>query len=419
MTGRWEEAFEQRRRRFGARGAPRVGSARPRARRGGRRSRCCRPARGDRALARGDRGRRPGRRHLRERERPHQSLHRQARRGGPDATTCLDIVEAAASVGAHEEAFRAIVNFVWAASGFLPAARDRIGRGVRAERGGCPAPDIAAYLELSIAGMLLVPGRPLGRGGRDPRTGIDGPDSARPAVSSGGRSWEHSRSGAGRHGGGARGARGVAAACHGKRRGAEDRPDGLGRAPLAVPTGNLDELRAVAEETLAMVEGHWLASISVDPLVRTLFAAGERAARRRYGLDPAFLRQQLRGQTRDLAAGRGRPRGAGRGQGRRGGEPLSAATASEDEFGFAFDSACLRLSLAPALERAGDASGAGERRRVAAFVLGCSAASTRTRCCRRRSGHSEHCRAERYIFDAAALATASSPAACCRTRWRS
>ena len=49
---------------------------------------------------------------------------------------------------------------------------------------------------------------------------------------------------------------------------------------------------------------------------------------------------------------------------------LSAAIAREDELGFAYDSACLRIDLAVALEQAGDARSAAERRREADTMLG-------------------------------------------------
>ena len=48
---------------------------------------------------------------------------------------------------------------------------------------------------------------------------------------------------------------------------------------------------------------------------------------------------------------------------------LLAATARLDELGYAFDSACLRLDLGLALERAGDAHAAAAKRREAASVL--------------------------------------------------
>ena len=41
----------------------------------------------------------------------------------PDADEVLAIADAAASIGAHEEAARAVVNFVWSAPGFLPVER--------------------------------------------------------------------------------------------------------------------------------------------------------------------------------------------------------------------------------------------------------------------------------------------------------
>jgi hypothetical protein len=76
---------------------------------------------------------------------------------GPDATDVLGIVDAAALVGAHHEAYRAMVNFVWSADGYLTV--DEIEATAAAGREGRlpPPPIIAAYLELSIAASLYVP----------------------------------------------------------------------------------------------------------------------------------------------------------------------------------------------------------------------------------------------------------------------
>ena len=54
---------------------------------------------------------------------------------------------------------------------------------------------------------------------------------------------------------------------------------------------------------------------------------------------------------------------------------LSAAITREDELGFAYDSACLRIDLAAALEQAGDVRSAEKRRHEAdtfLAALGCS-----------------------------------------------
>ena len=116
------------------------------------------PARGGRALGRGDRRGRPGRRQLRRGERAHQSLHGEGRGGHrTERPEVLDIAKAATAAGAHEEAFRTIVNFVWSAHGHLSV--DEIESVATTARAGKlpPPPSIAAYLELSLAGILFVP----------------------------------------------------------------------------------------------------------------------------------------------------------------------------------------------------------------------------------------------------------------------
>lgn len=294
---------------------------------------------------------------------------RAAEGNGPDADEVLDIVGAAASVGAHEEAYRAIVNFVWSALGFLPV--ERIESVAAAGRKGRlpPPPIIAAYLELSVAGMLFVPA---GRWAEAEAVldGIDGP--ALSATSN--LLWRPTVGGLALR-------RGDRAAADESL--AELRPLAMasGEPQRIVPmacvvlpwlliSGKLDELRAVAEEVLAAVDGQWPAVLSVDAVVRTLVAAGElellaattdslrrsasgsHAGRRGISLMAAEGLSALAADRVDEAVSH-----------------LSAAIAREDELGFAYDSVCLKLELARALERAGETAVAAEKRQEATSVL--------------------------------------------------
>ena len=151
---------------------------------------------------------------------------------GPDADTVLDIVEAATSVGAHEEAYRAIVNFVWSGVGFLPVRRVEeivvVGREGRLP----PPPIIADYLQLSVAAMLYVPA---GRWAEADAIldRIDGSQPQRDKRARVAPDRRRARAPARRPRSCRRDARRVEGAGPRERRTAADRPDGLCRAPLA------------------------------------------------------------------------------------------------------------------------------------------------------------------------------------------
>jgi hypothetical protein len=289
---------------------------------------------------------------------------------GPDADDVLDIVESAASVGAHEEAYRAIVNFVWSALGFVPVERIESVAASGREGRLPPPPVIAAYLELSRAGMLFVPA---GRWAEADAilAGIDGPAlSATSALL-----WRPTVGGLALR----RGDMPAAGAALAELRGlaiASGEPQRI--VPMAcvvlpwlLVRGKLDELRAVAREIMAAVDGQWPAVLSSDAVVRTLAAAGEvelllsitdslrRSARGRPAgrLEISLLAAEgLSALASDDVAGAV--------------SHLSAAIARQDELGFAFDSACMKLELGRALERAGEAAAAAEKRQEAASVLG-------------------------------------------------
>ena len=64
---------------------------------------------------------RAGRRFVRGGECPDQPVHRAVDAGqAPDADDLIEIVERAAEAGVYEEAYRAIVNFLWSAPGYIP-----------------------------------------------------------------------------------------------------------------------------------------------------------------------------------------------------------------------------------------------------------------------------------------------------------
>lgn len=140
--------------------------------------------------------------------------------------------------------------------------------------------------------------------------------------------------------------------------------------PWLLQSGKVDELRIVAQDVLAAVDGKWPAVLSVDAVVRTLAPAGEhellaaftgsltRSAR---GVHSGRLGTSLMVAEGLRALGDNRPNEAV--------SHLSAAIARGDELGFAYDSACLRLELARALDVAGDADMAARQRHEATSLL--------------------------------------------------
>jgi tetratricopeptide (TPR) repeat protein len=293
---------------------------------------------------------------------------------GPDPDEILAIVEAAASVGALEEAYRAIVNFVWSGGGYLPV--DRIESVAAFAREGRlpPPPIIAAYLQLSIAGMLLVPA------GRWPEADAILASIDAPSLSATSRLlWYPTVGGLALR-------RGDEAAADDALRDLRPLAMASGEPQRIVPmacavlpwlliSGEIDELRSLAEELVAVVDGRWPAVLSLDAVLRTLAAAGDlelltatmESLRRSPGAEYAGRRGiSLRTAEGLEALAAGRVEEAV--------DHLSPATARLDGLGLAYDGACSKLELARALERAGRSAEAEEKRREAESVfaaLGC------------------------------------------------
>jgi class 3 adenylate cyclase/tetratricopeptide (TPR) repeat protein len=293
---------------------------------------------------------------------------RAAEGDGPDVDEVLDIVETAASVGAHEEAYRAIVNFVWSAVGFLPI--ERIESVAAAGRKGRlpPPPIVATYLELSVAGMLYVPA---GRWAEAEAIleVIDGPTLS----ASSNLLWLPTVGGlALRRGDRARADTSLAELVPLAMASGEPQRI-IHMACVVLPwlliSGKLDELRVVAQEVMVAVDGQWPASMSVDAVVRTLAAAGELellaaaidSLGRSAGSHAGRLRISLlvAGGLSALADGKVDEAVS----------QLSAAVVREDELGLAYECACLKLDLASALERAGEKTLAAVNRKEATSLL--------------------------------------------------
>jgi hypothetical protein len=83
----------------------------------------------------------------------------QATRGiAPDADDLIDIVDRAIEAGVFDEAYRAIVNFIWSAHGYIPLDdTERVIEAALRHLADVPPPiSIAAYFELSTAAKLWL-----------------------------------------------------------------------------------------------------------------------------------------------------------------------------------------------------------------------------------------------------------------------
>jgi class 3 adenylate cyclase/tetratricopeptide (TPR) repeat protein len=287
----------------------------------------------------------------------------------PDPDDIGSIVEAAVEAGEHEEGYRAIVNFIWSASGYLTV--DRIERVVSEARGrlaDVPAPrSIGPYLEVSAALCLLVPS-------------ARWKEADAVLAQFGDREQEVTM----------RLVLLVVAGGLAFRRGEEEtskrfleelRPLALASGepqriipmaavvlPWLARTESLEELRFSTNEILGVVDRQWAAVLDAVPVVRALAEAGEAQLLVR-------TTESIR-ETPDLSAQAQTAAIAADGllallQGRAGEavEQLELAIERKRQLGRTYDVACLELDLARAFEAAGQSAASNEVRARAASVL--------------------------------------------------
>ncbi len=294
----------------------------------------------------------------------------------PDASQVLGIVDDAIAIGAAEEAYRALANFTWNATGYIPV--DEVAR-VYAEaseklhdvaRPGA----IGLYVELSFAMMQLLPA-----GRWDELDEILATMASSRKLPTAHLVWL--------------GLTAQLATRRGDLETAEERlaelplmalasaepqriiPMACAFAPWAHLAGRHDELRRVVSDSVDVVRGRWSRVISALPLVRTLHAAGEAELLDRVveSMEPAAgVALGGKAATSHLAAqGLVALRD---GDSVRAVDLLERAVAAERALGYAFDTAALQLNLAEALEAAGgDERAIVARREAETFVasLGC------------------------------------------------
>jgi class 3 adenylate cyclase/tetratricopeptide (TPR) repeat protein len=288
----------------------------------------------------------------------------------PDPDDIASIVEAAADAGEYEEAYRAIVNFVWSATGYLPI--DRIEGVVSEGRGRLadvpPPKSIGPYLEVSIAMLLLVPSARWTEADAvlaDFRDIRDMSATGRLVflVVAGGLALR----------------RGDAQTT--KQLLEELQPLALSSGepqriipmagvvlPWLVVTDELDQLRSLTEQILATVDRPWPAVLNAVPVIRALAALGETQLLERT-IEAIRRTPDVSGQMHTaptaarglLALLQGRPGEAV--------EQLELAIERERQLGRRYDAACLELDLVRALEAADDPAAAQRVQARAASVL--------------------------------------------------
>ena len=296
----------------------------------------------------------------------------QATRGvGLDPDELLDIVDRAIEAGVYDEAYRAIVNFLWSAPGFIPLDEaERVSAKARRQLGGVSSPSsIAAYVELSKVYMLSYPA---GRWHE-----VDEVISAiEPTIEFAIARivWLQLAGGMAMRRGDLQAAgvwleelRSMALATGEPQRIV---PMASVAVPWLVVAGRSEELRSLVEEVSTVMEGRWPSVQTAVPMVRAL-AAGREVTLLERTLDSmrrtpsqahaAILRTSLIAGEGLLALEQGLADDAV--------ERLSAAIDQERKAGFVYDAACLELDLARALEAAGQIDAADEARKRAASVL--------------------------------------------------
>jgi class 3 adenylate cyclase len=294
----------------------------------------------------------------------------QATRGvAADPDELFAVVRLARDAGAFEEVYRAIINFVWSAIGYLPVDRiESVEQEARRLVAEVPAPhSIGAYLQLTDAVMLLVPAGRWTEAEALVAEHPDGPELATVRLLwlwlTGGLALRRGRMATA----GERLAelRSLALASGEPQRIV---PMACVVLPWLMLLGEPDELRSLATHVVDSLDAQWPSVLTVVPIVRTLAAAGEtdllaRVAEslRRTPYVSAKLESSL--ATADgLFAFR---------QGRfdRAIERLTTAAETEQAMGYLYDGACLQLDLAAAHAAAGNATAAEELRERAAALL--------------------------------------------------
>jgi class 3 adenylate cyclase/tetratricopeptide (TPR) repeat protein len=289
----------------------------------------------------------------------------------PDPEDVIEIIDRAVEAGVHDEAFRAIVNFIWSAHGYVPLAEvERVTVEARRQAAVTPPASIGGYLELSIAAMLFVPA---GRW-QEVDEILDATGEVALTTATSRLVWLGLVGGMAMRRGDLETAGPMLEELQAKALASGEAQRIVPMACVALPwlsiAGSSDELRSLTEEVLAVLDGRWPSVLTAVPVVRALAAAGEAGLLQRT-ID-SMRRTSSEAQTAKLQTTLTAGEGLLALMEQRTGEAveqLAAAVERERELGYVYDAACLEVDLARALEAHGQGDAAAETRSRAMSVL--------------------------------------------------
>jgi class 3 adenylate cyclase/tetratricopeptide (TPR) repeat protein len=284
------------------------------------------------------------------------------RGAAPDPDTMLETITVARDEGALEEGFRALINFLWSASGYLTVDEiERTAELAHSRLAGLPSSTwVNAYLDISLVAQHLIPA-----GRWEKATEIIAQWQSDELTATNRVPWLGARAQLALRRGDvetagvlAREQRELAVKTREPQRIIPMANALLAWAALA---GQPNELRATADEILELIGRRWSAVISAVPATRAIATAGELELLRRWtdSLGRAAGRYG-RAETTELAARGlvalhdGRPDEAV--------SLLSEAADRDRALGYLFDCATLELDVADALVAAGDGERAAQVR---------------------------------------------------------
>jgi class 3 adenylate cyclase/tetratricopeptide (TPR) repeat protein len=287
----------------------------------------------------------------------------------PDPAHVASLVDSAVEAGEYEEAYRAIVNFVWSVGGFLSLEETERWVGILSERvADVPAPrSIGPYLDVSVVMLVLLPAGRWAEADAE----VERLRDAHPGITLR-LVFLSIEAGLALRRGELDKAERISVELEPLALGSGE-PQRIGPmaavvTPLHAVRGERDALRSLIGGILATPDWDWPSSLDTVPIVRALATAGETELLERM-TESLRSTKALAGKSQtSLLAGEGLlALAAGRAQDAV--DLLAEAADRDRRLGRMYDAAVLDLDLARALETAGDEAGAAEARARANAVL--------------------------------------------------